>query len=182
MSEDSVQTMVQTEAEELAFQEYFVHQQCKPVAKSIRFAGVEEAQPSQEVINTIRQADAIIFCPSNPLLSIDPILALPNLRRIIAATRVPKIGVSPIVKGKALKGPAAKMMTELDMEVSPVGVALHLKDVLTGFVIDHLDESHQDAITDLGLRTLVTATIMNNDAARVRLAQEVLEFAGIINN
>jgi LPPG:FO 2-phospho-L-lactate transferase len=166
---------------ELAFQEYFVHQQCKPSVKGMRFAGAEEAQPSREVISAIRNADVIVFCPSNPLVSIDPILALSSLHRIIVASRVPKIGVSPIVKGRALKGPAAKMMTELGLEVSPAGVARHLKDVLTGFVIDHLDEAHQDAITEMGLRTLVTATIMKDDQARVRLAQEVLEFAGMKN-
>ena len=104
-------------------------------------------------------------------------MAVPTLRRIIAAAQVPKIGVSPIIKGEALKGPAAKMMTELGLEVSAVGVAKHLKDVLTGFVVDHLDEAHQDAITDMGLRALVTATIMNNNEARVKLAREVLTFA-----
>ncbi len=179
MSEQVVRTMIQTEAEELAFQNYFVQKRCEPVVKRIRFAGIEQAQPSQEVVNAIRHADAIIFCPSNPLVSIDPILAVPSLRRIIAASQAPKVAVSPIVGGEALKGPAAKMMTELGMEVSAVGVAGHLKDVLTGFVIDHVDERHQDAITDMGLRTLVTGTIMNNDETKIRLAQEVLGFAGM---
>jgi LPPG:FO 2-phospho-L-lactate transferase len=177
MSEQPVRTIIQTAERELPFQEYFVQKQCEPVVKSIRFEGVDEAQPSREVTNAIRNADAIIYCPSNPLVSIGPILAVPNLRRIIAAAQVPKIGVSPIVQGEALKGPAAKMMTELGLEVSAVGVANYLKDVLTGFVIDHLDEAHQDAITDLGLRTLVTATIMRNNEARVQLAKEVLAFA-----
>jgi LPPG:FO 2-phospho-L-lactate transferase len=103
---------------------------------------------------------------------------MPSLRRIIAASRAPKIAVSPIVKGEALKGPAAKIMQELKMEVSPVGVARYLRDVLTGFVLDHLDETHQDAITDLGLRTLVTGTIMTSPDARVTLARDVLDFAG----
>lgn len=177
MSEQPVRTMIQTETEELAFQEYFVKQRCEPVVKSIRFAGVDEARPSREVTNAIRKADAIIFCPSNPLVSIGPILAVPSLQRIIAAAQVPKIAVSPIIKGEALKGPAAKMMSELGLEVSARGVAGQLKDVLTGFVIDQLDAAHQAAISAMGLRTLVTATIMNNDQARVRLAQEVLEFA-----
>ncbi len=179
MTEQLVRTMLMTDQGELAFQEYFVHQQCQPVVKSIRFAGVEAAQPSREVASSLRNADVIILCPSNPLVSLDPILALPNLRRIMAASRVPKIGISPIVGGAALKGPAAKMMAELGMEVSPVGVARHLKDVLTGFVIDHVDEAYQEAITDLGLRTLVTATVMRNEAERIRLAQEVLDFSAI---
>jgi LPPG:FO 2-phospho-L-lactate transferase len=179
MTEQLVRTMLMTDQGELAFQEYFVHQQCQPVVSSIRFAGIEAAQPSREVASALRNADVIIFCPSNPLVSLDPILALPNLRRILAASRVPKIGVSPIVGGAAVKGPAAKMMAELGMEVSPVGVARHLKDVLTGFVIDHVDETYQEAIGDLGLRTLITATVMRDEAERVRLAQEVLEFANI---
>jgi LPPG:FO 2-phospho-L-lactate transferase len=181
MTEKPVRTIIQTAEAELPFQVYFVEQQCRPVVQAIRFEGIEEAEPSREVINALRQAEVIIFCPSNPLVSLGPILALPNMNRILVATRVPKIAVSPIVKGEALKGPAAKMMTELGMEVSAVGVARHLQHVLTGFVIDHLDEQHQDALTDMGLRTLVTTTIMNNDQAKIKLAQEILEFAGIIN-
>jgi LPPG:FO 2-phospho-L-lactate transferase len=176
MSEQPVRTMVMTPQGELAFQEYFVHQQCQPVVKSIRFAGVEAAQPSREVASALRNADMIIFCPSNPFVSLDPILALPNLRRIIAASRAPKIGVSPIVGGVALKGPAAKMMKELGLDVSPLGVAQHLREVLTHFVIDHADETYQEALTNLGLRTLLTATVMKNDTERVRLALEGLEF------
>ncbi|NJN96013.1 MAG: 2-phospho-L-lactate transferase [Anaerolineales bacterium] len=177
MSEALVRTMVMTEQGELAFQEYFVQQQCRPVVKSIRFAGAEEAQPSREVAGALRNADVIIFCPSNPLLSLDPILALPNMRRIVAASRVPKIGVSPIVGGAALKGPAAKLMAELGQDVSPVGVARHLQDVLTGFVLDQVDQAYQEAVTALGLRALVTGTVMLNDEDRVRLAREVLAFA-----
>ena len=179
MSDQPVRTKVETDEGELAFQEYFVKRQCGPVVKRIYFEGAEEAQPAQEVINAIRKADAIIFCPSNPLLSLDPILALPNVRRIIAASRTPKVAVSPIVQGEALKGPAAKLMRELGLEVSPGGVARYLKDVLSGFVLDTLDEAHQDAITDLGLRTLVTGTVMMNNEDRVRLAKAVLEFAGV---
>ena len=177
MSEQPVRTMIQTAREELAFQEYFVKLRCEPVVTSIRFAGAEEAQPSAEVITALRNADVIVFCPSNPLVSIGPILAIPSLQRIITASRAAKIGVSPIIKGEALKGPAAKMMKELGLDVSATGVANQLKDVLTGFVIDHLDEAQQDRITVMGLRTLVTATIMNNNEARVRLAKEVLAFA-----
>jgi LPPG:FO 2-phospho-L-lactate transferase len=179
MSENPVRTMIMTKEGEIAFQEYFVQKQCQPVVKAIRFAGIEAARPSREVASALRNADVIIFCPSNPLLSLDPILALPTLGRIIAASRVPKIAVSPIVGGAALKGPAAKIMTELGMEVSPIGVALHLKEVLTGFVLDHVDQAYQDEITDLGLRTLVTGTIMSNNEDRVRLAQEVLDFAQV---
>jgi LPPG:FO 2-phospho-L-lactate transferase len=177
MTEQPVRTTLLTDRGELAFQDYFVRDQCQPVVKAIRFEGADTAQPSREVTLALRHADVILFCPSNPLLSLDPILALPSLRRIIVAARVPKIGVSPIVGGAALKGPAAKLMAELGMDVSPVGVARYLREVLTGFVLDHVDESHQGAITNLGLHTLVTATVMRTEADRVRLAQEVLEFA-----
>jgi LPPG:FO 2-phospho-L-lactate transferase len=182
MTEKPVRTMIQTPEGELPFQVYFVEKQCQPVIQAIRFEGIEEAEPSREVINAIRQADAIIFCPSNPLVSLEPILALPNMRRILAATWVPKIGISPIIQGATVKGPAAKMMAELGLEVSAVGVARCLYDVLTNFVIDHLDEGHQEAISNMGLRTLVTATIMNNDQAKIALAREVLEFAGIFKD
>lgn len=179
MTESLVRTMIMTEQGEMAFQEYFVQKQCQPVVKSIRFAGAEQAHPSREVASALRNADAIVFCPSNPLLSLDPILALPNMRRIIAASRVPRIAVSPIVGGAALKGPAAKLMKELGQEVSPTGVARHLNDVVTGFVLDHVDQAHQEAINALGLRTFVTGTVMLNDEDRVRLARDVLEFAGM---
>jgi LPPG:FO 2-phospho-L-lactate transferase len=180
MSEQPLRTIVQTDQGELPFQEYFVKMQWQPVVKNIRFEGADTAQPSREVISAIRNADAIVFCPSNPLLSIDPILAMPSLRRVIAASRAPRVAVSPIVKGEALKGPAAKLMQELGLEVSPLGVARHLKEVLTGFVLDTLDEAQQDAITDLGLRTLVIDTIMKDINGRKRLAQAVLEFAKVL--
>ena len=177
MSEDPVRTIIQTAEGELAFQEYFVKERWQPAATGIRFDGADTAQPSREVINAIREADAIIFCPSNPLISIGPLLSITTLRRIIAATRVPKIGVSPIVGGQAIKGPAAKLMTELGLEVSAVGVARHLQEVLTGFVIDHIDLADQDALQALGLRVLATSIIMTNDSERIRLADEVLNFA-----
>lgn len=177
MTEQPVRTMLLTDQGELAFQDYFVHQRCQPIVKEVRFTGSETAQPSREVSNALRNADLIIFCPSNPLVSLDPILALPSLRRIIAASRAPRIGVSPIVGGAALKGPAAKMMIELDMDVSPSGVARHFQDVLTGLVIDHVDAGYQEAIAGLGMKTLVTATVMKDEADRVRLAQEVLAWA-----
>jgi LPPG:FO 2-phospho-L-lactate transferase len=177
MTEEPVRTMVQTDEGELAFQEYFVQQRWQPVVKSIRFAGIEAAQPSREVVSALRTADVIVFCPSNPLVSLEPILALPSMRRILSASRVPKVAVSPIVGGQALKGPAAKLMAELGLEVSPLGVARQLRDVLTHFVLDHVDQAYQDAISDLGLRTLVTGTVMLSRADRANLGRELLEFA-----
>lgn len=179
MSEDFVRTMVQTDEGELAFQEYFVKKQWQPVVQSIRFAGIDAAAPTKEVVSAIRNADVIVFCPSNPLVSIDPILALPTLRRIIAASRAPKIGVSPIVGGQALKGPAAKLMAELGMEASALGVARHLQDVLTAFVIDTVDAGLQADIEALGLKVLVTGTVMLSHNDRAQLARDVLAAAGV---
>ena len=176
MTEEPVRTMVQTEEGELPFQEYFVAKQWQPMVSSIRFAGIEVAQPSREVVSALRTADVIVFCPSNPLVSLEPILALPSMRRILSASRVPKVAVSPIVGGQALKGPAAKLMTELGLEVSPLGVARHLQDVLTHFVLDHVDQAYQDAVSDLGLRTLVTGTVMLSRTDRANLARELLAF------
>ncbi|MEW5959230.1 MAG: 2-phospho-L-lactate transferase [Chloroflexota bacterium] len=177
MTEERVHTMIQTEEREIHCQEYFGQWQGQPIARGIRFAGIDAAQPSREVVSAIRTADIIILCPSHPLLSLDPILALPNIRRILAASRAPRIGVSCIVGGEAIKGSAGRLMAELGLEVSPVGVARHLQDVLTGFVLDHVDQAHQDAITDLDLRPLVTGTIMLNNQDQINLAEEVLEFA-----
>jgi LPPG:FO 2-phospho-L-lactate transferase len=178
MSDAPVRTLVHTDQGPLPFQEYFVARRWQPIVQSIDFEGVEAAQPTQDVIQLLREGDVIVFCPSNPLVSLDPILALPAMRRILAATHAPKVAVTPIVGGQAIKGPAAKMMRELGLEVSPVGVARHYQDLLTGFVLDCQDESLKTAIAfDLGIRTLVTDTVMNTDQDRARLAREVLEFA-----
>lgn len=178
MTDDPVRTLVHTDAGVLPFQEYFVLRRWQPVLEAVRFEGIEAAHPTQEVAMSLRQADLVIFCPSNPFVSLDPILALPAVRRIIAASRAPKVAVSPIVGGQALKGPAAKMMRELGLEVSPASVARHYQHLLTGFVLDRQDEHYKTTIAfDLGIRTLVTDTIMTTDQDRARLAQEVLEFA-----
>ena len=178
MSDDPVRTVVHTDAGPLPFQDYFVRRRWEPVVESIHFEGAETAQPTQDVVLSLREGDLIILCPSNPFVSLDPILALPALRRIIAASRAPKLAVSPIVGGQALKGPAAKMMRELGLEVSPTGVARHYQDLLTGFVLDEQDEDHKMTIAfELGIRTLVTDTVMKADQDRLRLAREVLEFA-----
>jgi LPPG:FO 2-phospho-L-lactate transferase len=176
MSENPVRTIIQTTTGEFGPVAYFAQKPSPPDVQGIHFAGADEAQPSREVISAVRDADMIIFGPSNPLLSLDPILSIPNLRRIIAASRAPKIGISGIVGGEVSE-PMAKMMSALGMEISPVGIARHLKEVLTGFVIDHVDEAYQDELTDMGLRTLVTGIVMKRNEERVKLAQEVLDFA-----
>jgi LPPG:FO 2-phospho-L-lactate transferase len=177
MSDDAVRSVVHTDAGRLPFQEYFVARRWEPAVQAIHFEGVDTAHPTQDVVLSLREGDLIILCPSNPFVSLDPILALPALRRIIAASRAPKVAVTPIVGGQALKGPAAKMMRELGLEVSPAGVARHYQDLLTGFVLDRQDEDCKMTIAfELGVRALVTDTVMNSDEDRVRLAREVLEF------
>jgi LPPG:FO 2-phospho-L-lactate transferase len=177
MSDDPVRSVVHTDAGRLPFQEYFVARRWEPAVQTIHFEGVDTAHPTQDVVLSLREGDLIILCPSNPFVSLDPILALPALRRIIAASRAPKVAVTPIVGGQALKGPAAKMMRELGLEVSPASVARHYQDLLTGFVLDQRDEDLKMTIAfELGVRALVTDTVMNSDEDRVRLAREVLEF------
>jgi len=178
MSDAPVRTLVETDAGRLPFQEYFVARRCEPAVRAIHFEGIQSAQPTPDVVQSLREVDVIVFCPSNPFVSLDPILALPAVRRILAASRAPKVAVSPIVGGRALKGPAAKMMHELGLEVSPLGVARHYQDLLTGFVLDRQDEDIKLSIAfELGIRALVTDTVMKTDEDRVRLAQEALEFA-----
>ncbi len=176
MSDEPVRTIIHTPEGDLTFQEYFVHRRCGPAMLGMTLAGLDRAQPSAQVMAALAAADAVIFCPSNPYVSLDPILALPGVRAAVAA--VPAVAVSPIVGGQALKGPAAKMMSELGVEVSALGVARHYGDLLTGFVLDQTDTSLAPAVEALGMRVLATDTIMDDKAGRARLAAEVLAMLG----
>jgi LPPG:FO 2-phospho-L-lactate transferase len=180
MTDDPVRTIVDTTEGPLPFQEYFVHRQWQPVVKSIHFENVESARLGTEVVAALRAADLIVFCPSNPFVSLDPILALPALRRIVSASRAPKLAVSPIVAGQALKGPAAKMMAELGMEISPVSIARYYQDLLTGIVIDQQDTSAQTGITGMGIQCLTTNTVMKFEEDRIELTREMLDWAHTI--
>jgi LPPG:FO 2-phospho-L-lactate transferase len=178
MTDAEVHTAILTDEGTLPFQEYFVRRQWQPVVKSIRFEGIEAAQATHAVASALRVADVILLGPSNPFVSVDPILALPGIRRMLMASRAPKVAVSPIVAGQAIKGPAAKMMRELGLEVSPLTVARHYRDFLTGFVLDWEDEAYGTLVADqLGMRTLVTNIVMQSDEDRVELARQVVEFA-----
>lgn len=176
MSDKPVRTIIHTPEGDLAFQEYFVHRRCRPTMLGMTLAGLDRARPSAQVRAALAAADAVIFCPSNPYVSLDPILALPGVRAAVAA--VPALAVSPIVGGQALKGPAAKMMSELGVEASALGVARHYGDLLTGFVLDRADASLAPAVEALGMQVLVTDTIMDDKAGRARLAAEVLAMLG----
>ncbi|HJW82819.1 MAG TPA: 2-phospho-L-lactate transferase CofD family protein, partial [Anaerolineae bacterium] len=175
VSDASVPTILETDQGTLAFQEYFVRRRCVPIVMRIRFEGVEAAQPTSEVMAAIDDADLVVLCPSNPLVSIDPILALGDLRERVKRKRV--IGVSPIIGGQAVKGPAAKMLRELGYESSALSVARHYADLLDMFVIDAVDAEQREPIEALGIRVLVTDTLMKAVEDRVRLAREAIEFA-----
>lgn len=174
MSDDPVRTMVQTAAGELAFQNYFVELRCEPQVHGFRFAGIEAAQPAPGVLAAIAAADLILVCPSNPWVSIGPILGLSGLRAALAAK--PVVAVSPIIGGQAVKGPAAKMFRELGIAPSALAVAEYYGDLLSGLVLDTLDSDQQEAVRELGIITLATASIMQDPGDRARLAAEVLKF------
>lgn len=176
MSDDPVRTVVRTADGELPFQRYFVGEQCRPVATGIRFEGAEAARPSPGLSAALVRPDvaAVIVCPSNPYLSIDPILDVPGVRAGLQGLGAPIVAVSPIVGGRALKGPAAKLMLELGATPGVAAIAKHYGGLLSGLVVDHEDAA--EAAT-LALPTLVTASVMTSDDDRVRLARQTLAFA-----
>ena len=172
MSNSPVRTMVDSDEGELAFQEYFVHRQCAPKVKGFRFDGVEVAEPTVGAKEAIEKADAVVICPSNPWVSVDPIL------QVIKKINKPIVAVSPIIGGKTVKGPAAKMYSELGIEPSALAVAKHYRNILAGFVLDNVDQSMENDVKELDIKTLVTDTLMNNLTDRTRLAEDVLHFIG----
>lgn len=181
MSDSPVRTLVHTAAGTLAFQEYFVRQRCAPVVTGFAFDGAKYAS-ANFTLNSISQTGlgAIVICPSNPYVSIGPILELPGVRAQLQARPAPAVAVSPIVGGQALKGPAAKMMTELGHVPSAAAVAQFYFGLLDGFVIDRTDAQQADLIRATGIAVLVADTIMLTDADRARLARETLEFASTL--
>lgn len=174
MSDQPVRTMVDTDQGELPFQEYFVARRCEPQVRSFHFVGIEQAKPAPGLLDAITIADLAIICPSNPWVSIAPILAVPGIRGAIAEKLV--IAVSPIIGGKALKGPAAKMFSELGIEPSALAVAKYYKALIRGFVFDEVDSAYSTAIRELGIMPFAAATIMQDRADRARLAGQVIEF------
>jgi LPPG:FO 2-phospho-L-lactate transferase len=175
MSDDPVRTIVGSDDGELPFQEYFVARGCRPVVRSFRFEGAEAARPAPGVVEALTRAEAILLAPSNPWVSLDPILAVPGIRELLRSK--PAVGVSPIIGGRALKGPAAKMAAELGLPVSPKTIAAHFRSVLCGFVLDSADAEEAEPIAQTGLRTLVTNTIMRDGDSRAALAAEMLGLA-----
>jgi LPPG:FO 2-phospho-L-lactate transferase len=176
MSDQSVRTIVDTDAGELNFQEYFVKRRCEPRVKGFRFEGIESAEAPARVLDALAAAEIVIICPSNPWVSIGPILALPGLRFALTSRQI--AAVSPIIAGAAIKGPAAKMYAELGIQPSALAVAEQYRQLATAFVLDRVDSQLAAGIRDLGMQPLVTNTIMNTLEDRRRLAEDVLHFVG----
>jgi LPPG:FO 2-phospho-L-lactate transferase len=177
MCDERVGTEVETPEGWRDFQDYFVRRRHEDRVTQVRFAGIERARITPEVAEALATADAIIFCPSNPLVSIGPILAVPGMREALADSPAVTIAVSPIVGGKALKGPADRMLAEQGMEVSAYGVATGYVGLIDAMAIDTLDAGDAPRIESLGMAVQVAQTVMRSDADRQQLAREVLAFA-----
>lgn len=176
MCDDPIRTILTTSVGQLPFQRYFVERRCAPTVHGIAFDGAGTARPSSPVIEALRDPDlrAVIICPSNPFLSIDPILAAPGIRTLLERVSAPVVAVSPIIGGAAVKGPTAKIMAELGVPATSRAIAQHYDGLLDGLVIDDVDAGERDSI---GGPVHVTPTLMKTDEDRERLAREVLSFA-----
>jgi LPPG:FO 2-phospho-L-lactate transferase len=178
MSDDPVRTHVRTPEGELAFQDYFVRLRCAPRVTAIRFEGAESARPAPAVAAALgARPEAIILCPSNPYLSVDPILAVPGMRALLRAAGAPVIAVSPLVAGDAVKGPTAKIMRELGVPLTPAAIARHYAALIDGFVLDRRDAA---GAGECDCPVKVTDTLMKSLKDRERLAREVLAFAALL--
>jgi LPPG:FO 2-phospho-L-lactate transferase len=177
MTDASVSTMVETDAGTLTFQEYFVRDQCRPAVRAIRFDGIGVARPTRQVIEALSAPDlaGIVIGPSNPWLSVGPILAVPGMREALQASGAPVVAVSPIVAGKAVKGPTAKIMAELGLQPDSRAVARHYAGLIDGFVIDSVDGTLEK---DMGVPTAVTDTVMRTLDDKIALARECMAFCG----
>lgn len=172
-----LRTVLQTDAGELEFQDYFVRVRQEPAVRGLRLDGLDTARPTDSVLSAIRAADLLVVAPSNPIVSIGPILALPGVREAINAVGVagtPRVAVSPIIAGQALKGPADRMLTSLGHEASALGVARIYAGLVDTFVLDEADAELAPSVHSLGLRALVLPTVMRIDADRAALARALL--------
>jgi LPPG:FO 2-phospho-L-lactate transferase len=178
MANEPVRTMITGPDGELAFQEYMVRLRTEVDVRSIRFDGVENSRPAPGVLAALSEARAVILAPSNPFVSIGPILAVPGLRAALEQSKATRVAISPIIAGQVVKGPAAKMMTTLGYEVSAYGVAQIYKGLIDLFVLDEADRDLAPKVEALGLRTLVTDTMMTSLERKAELARDVLAAIG----
>ena len=181
MSNERVRTIVHTEAGALPFQEYFVKQRSEGQVSKVELSGIETASAAPGVVEAIHSADLVILPPSNPIVSIGPILSLPGVREALRDTPAPVVAISPLVAGKPIKGPADRMLAGLGVEVSSVGVAKLYQDFVDTFVLDRQDIEHdptpRQRLEKMGLAVIVTDTVMRDMDKSVALAQTVIEFA-----
>ncbi len=177
MTDAPVRTFLGTAGGELAMQDYFVRQRSEPAINRVEYRGAEEAQPAPGFMDALTKADKVVFCPSNPFLSLGPILAMPGVRERLAgeAGGRSRVAVSPLVGGAAVSGPAAKIMSELGHEATSLGVAELYRDICDVFLIDEQDASLAPAIADLGIRPIVAPIIMETEEDKVTLARLILE-------
>lgn len=177
MSDAPVRTRVETASGLLDFQDYFVRGRCEIPITGLRFDGAARADPTEPVVHALDNARMVIFCPSNPFVSIDPILAIAGIHDRLKKTRVPRVAVSPIIGGKAVKGPAAKMMAELGYQVSSLTVAKKYRGLIDGMVIDLADADLAGEIEALGITVKTTRTLMLDPEDSAALAVETMKFA-----
>jgi len=175
MCDEPVRTVVKTDGGDLPFQDWFVRLHCEPVVRAVRFAGVETAKP-HPALRSFDGLRGVIFCPSNPFVSVAPILAVPDVRVALQRAKVPRIAVTPIVGGQAIKGPAAKMLAELGHDVSALGVAKYYQRLVDGFILDVQDAALQPEIEHLGLKVKLADTMMHDDSDKRRVAEATIEF------
>jgi LPPG:FO 2-phospho-L-lactate transferase len=171
---DRVESRVVTDAGAVHFQEYLVRDRGAGAVRGIVLAGLERARPAPGVLEAIAAADGIVVCPSNPIISIGPILGVPGVREAVRAAGAPAVAVSPVVAGASLKGPTDKMLAGLGHEVSALGVARLYADILDGFILDRQDAAHRPAIEALGLRAWTAQTVMQTREDKIDLAKVVL--------
>jgi len=177
MTDERVETRILTDAGSMHFQEYMVKKRMIDDVRSVEFLGVNNAKPAPNVIESILKAETVIVAPSNPIVSIGPILAVKGIRDALKSSKGMVVAVSPIVKGSAIKGPADRMMRSLGLEVSAFGVAQIYKDFLRGFVFDEFDREQKTRIESLGMKVMVTNTLMKDLGSKKRLANACLSLA-----
>ncbi len=179
MSDDRVGTIVESDAGPLPLQSYFVREQCRPKATGFTYQGADQALAQPQFLEALQDPAlrAVVICPSNPYLSIDPILVLPDVREALSATRAPIIAVSPIVGGQALKGPTAKIMAELGLEPSAATIANHYGDLIDGFLLHETDSAERDQVRDREVEIRSAPIVMKSPQDQAALAREVMRLA-----
>jgi LPPG:FO 2-phospho-L-lactate transferase len=179
MSDERVRTMVSTDEGELPFQRYLVERHAKDTVRGVRFEGTKDARPAPGVLEALREAEAILIAPSNPIASIRPILAVPGVREAVSTATCPRVGVSPVIGGQSLQPPAAEMMRGLGYTVDVIGVAAIYRELIDALIIDESDADMVPAVETLGMRALVAQTVMRDQSSSRGLAEAALRAASL---